>query len=362
MSPEQSHRLQALVWISLGVGLLWLLYVLSPILAPFLLAAILAYICDPLVERIEARRVPRALGVVLVIVLLLALITLLVLILVPLVQKEATLLATRLPDYLTTLQERLAPWIREQFGIDLQLDISTVRQLITENSDSAQKLAASVLQSVKIGGLALFGMLATLLLVPMVMFYLLRDWNDIGRRIARLIPRPWFERAMRILRDVDSVLAEFLRGQLLVMLTLAVYYSLGLWLAGVEYALPVGILTGVLIFIPYVGYVTGFALALLVAVLQLQGIGIVIGVLIVYGIGQALESFLLTPLLVGERIGLHPLAVIFALMAFGQLFGFVGVLIALPASAALLVGLREVRSEYLKSPFYRGTPTGEGGE
>jgi predicted PurR-regulated permease PerM len=354
MAPELNYRLQTLIWIGILAAMVWLLFELSPILTPFLLAAILAYICDPLVDRMQNLGVPRAAGTVATILLLVALLVLLVLILVPLVTREATLLGAKLPGYITTFQERVSPWLQQHLGMDLQLDVESVRQLLTENSASAQKLVGRVLQSVKLGGLAIFGLMATLLLVPVVMFYLLRDWNDLGERIARLIPRPMHDRALRVLGDIDSVMAEFLRGQLMVMLVLAIYYSIGLWIAGVQYALPVGLLTGLLVFIPYVGYASGLTLALLVALLQFQGWGVIVGVAVVYGIGQFVESFLLTPFLVGDRIGLHPLAVIFALMAFGQLFGFVGVLIALPASAALLVGLREMQNEYMKSPVYLG--------
>ena len=306
MSPERADRLQAIAWIGLGLAILWLLWLLSPILAPFLLAAILAYICDPLVNRLEGWRIPRPAGVLIVMLLLATAIALLALTLVPLVQREA------------------------------------------------QQLAARLLASLKIGGMALFGLLANLLLAPVVMFYLLRDWKDILARLEAMIPRRWHGRSTQMLREVDAVLAEFLRGQIAVMLLLAAYYSLGLWIAGVDFSLPLGLVTGLLVFIPYLGYAIGFLLALLVAALQLEGWGVVVGMLVVFGIGQMLEGFLLTPFLVGERIGLHPLAVIFALMAFGQLFGFFGVLLALPASAALLVGLREVRAAYLKSTFYQG--------
>jgi predicted PurR-regulated permease PerM len=351
---ERADRLQSAAWMGLGLALLWLLWLLSPILAPFLLAAVLAYICDPLVERLEGWRVPRTAGVLVVMLLLGLLMVLLVLTLVPLVHKEAQQLGARLPDAVVALNERFAPWLRQRFGIALQFDAATLRQLLTENSGSVQDLAGRLFASLKIGGMALAGLLANLLLAPVVMFYLLRDWKRLLARIESLIPRRWRERLVRMLGDVDAVLAEFLRGQVSVMGLLAFYYSLGLWLAGVDFALPLGILTGLLIFIPYIGYATGFALALLVAGLQFEGWGLLLGVLIVFGIGQALESFLLTPFLVGERIGLHPLAVIFALMAFGQLFGFFGVLLALPASAALLVGLREVRAGYLESRFYQG--------
>lgn len=355
MLPARADRLQALAWIGTGLAILWLLHLLSPILAPFLLAAILAYICDPAVDKLESWRVPRSAGVLIVMILLAALLILLVLILVPLVQKQATQLIDRLPGIIALLNEKVAPWLQARFGLELHFDIATLRELLSQNWEGAQGVVARILQSVKIGGLALAGVIANLLLTPMVMFYLLRDWKLVLARLENVIPRRWHGRAVALLREVDTVLAEFLRGQLSVMLLLALYYSLGLWLAGVHFALPVGIVTGLLIFIPYVGYAAGFILALLVAVLQFQGWGPVIGVVVVYGLGQALESFVLTPWLVGERIGLHPLAVIFALMAFGQSFGFFGVLLALPASAALLVGLREVRALYLKSSFYRDT-------
>lgn len=349
-----TDRLQALAWIAVGLAFLWLLYLLRPILAPFLLAAILAYICSPMVAWLESWRVPRTAGVLLVMLLLAAFMVLLVLILVPLVQKQAAQLYERLPGVIELLNDKVAPWIQARFGTEVHFDLASLRELVAENWESAQGIAARVLQSLRIGGLALVGVVANILLAPVVMFYLLRDWKLILAKLESIIPRQWRDRAVALLAEIDAVMAEFLRGQLSVMLLLAVLYSVGLWIAGVAFALPVGILTGLLVFIPYVGYAAGFILALLVAVLQFAGWGPIIGVLIVYTLGQLIESFVLTPYLVGERIGLHPLAVIFALMAFGQLFGFFGVLLALPASAALLVGLREVRTLYLKSSFYRG--------
>jgi predicted PurR-regulated permease PerM len=217
-----------------------------------------------------------------------------------------------------------------------------------------QVIMERVYSSLKIGGVALVGLAVNLMLAPVVLFYLLLDWHGMIGRIANIVPRPWHEKIDGIATDIDAVLSQYLRGQVLVMALLAAYYCVALWLAGIPSALSIGVFTGLLIFIPYLGYATGLLLALLVATLQFAGWGPIVAVLIVYGIGQVLESFLLTPFLVGERIGLHPLAVIFALMAFGQLFGFFGVLAALPASAALLVGLREVRTLYLASRFYRG--------
>ncbi|MBI5786157.1 MAG: AI-2E family transporter [Rhodocyclales bacterium] len=348
------HRLQTALWIALGLAFVWLVALLSPILTPFLLAGILAYVCNPLVDRLQAWRLPRLAAVLAVMLLLLGMLVGLALIMTPLLVEEAGVLAARLPDALALANEKLSPWLRETFGIKLRLDPASLRKLAADNVTSLQGMAQHVFESLKIGGVALVGLLVNLLLAPVVMFYLLLDWRTLLERIENAIPRAWHEKAVTLAREVDVVLSQFLRGQVLVMLTLAAYYSLALWIADLPSALAIGLLTGLLIFIPYIGFATGFLLALLVAALQFAGFGPIIAVLAIYGVGQLLESFLLTPFLVGERIGLHPLAVIFALMAFGQLFGFFGVLLALPASAALLVGLRELRTLYLASRFYRG--------
>lgn len=348
------YRLQTVLWFGLGLFALWLLYLLGPILAPFLLAGILAYVCNPLVDRLQRLGVPRLAAVLTVLVTLLAVLVGLLLIIVPLFVEEAGAINARLPEGLALVNEKLAPWLKSNLGIRLRFDAASLKKLAAENVDSLQTVAQHLYQSLKIGGVAVIGLLVNLLLTPVAMFYLLLDWHRLLRRIENALPRAWHDKAVAMMRDVDAVLAQFLRGQIAVMLALAAYYSAALWLAGLPSAVAIGLLTGLLIFIPYVGFATGFALALLVAALQFEGIGPIVAVLVVFGIGQVLESFLLTPFLVGERIGLHPLAVIFALMAFGQLFGFFGILLALPASAALLVGLRELRGVYLASRFYQG--------
>jgi predicted PurR-regulated permease PerM len=349
-----SHRLQAALWIGAGLAILVLLYALSPILTPFLLAGILAYIGNPVTDRLAGMGLPRMLAVVLVLLALAALSAGLILIVLPLLYEEATVLAARTPEALALANEKLVPWLRQNFGIRLKLDAASLQKLATGNWDTVQLVLERIYSSLKIGGVALVGVVVNLLLTPVVMFYLLLDWHGMLARFGGIVPRPWHDKLGRIAADIDAVLSQYLRGQTLVMAILAAYYCIALWLADIPSAFSIGVTTGLLIFIPYLGYATGLILALLVAALQFAGWGPIVAVLVVYGIGQVLESFVLTPFLVGERIGLHPLAVIFALMAFGQLFGFVGVLAALPASAALLVGLREVRNLYLGSRFYRG--------
>ena len=331
-----------------------LLYVLSPILSPFLFAAILAYICDPFVDKLQARRVPRTLGTVIALVLVIGAFVLLLFIIVPLFYKEATMLYDRLPALFAQLVDRLDPWLQSHFGTKAKLDIEAVRGLLTDNLQDAQGVAAKILSSVRIGGLALVGFLVNLLLIPVVFFYLLRDWDLMIARIDDMIPRRWNEQVATLAREVDTVLAEFLRGQLLVIVIMAAYYTIGLWFTGLDFALPVGIITGVLVFVPYVGMMIGLILATLAALMQFSTLSGLVLVWVVFAIGQALEGVVVTPWLVGNRVGLHPVAVIFALLAFGQIFGFFGILLALPASAALLVWLRHLHRGYIKSQVYNG--------
>ncbi len=347
---SDNSRWYFLAGAALVVALLF--YVLGPILAPFMFAAILAYICDPLVDRLQRRHVPRTVATVLVLLLLIGLFVLLMLIMVPLFQKEVTLLSQRLPGYVTALNEKLIPWLNAKLGLKLELDFQGLRQNITEYVQDADGLASKVFASLKIGGMALVGFFVNLILVPVVLFYLLRDWDKLVAKIDRLIPRRWHERVTAIAREIDGVLAEFLRGQVSIMLLMSVYYVLGLWLAGLEFALPIGIITGMLVFVPYVGMIAGLVFASLAALMQFQSLPDAVWVWVVFFVGQLLESMVVTPWLVGDRIGLHPVAVIFALLAFGQIFGFFGVLLALPVSAVLLVGLRHLRRNYLDSRIY----------
>lgn len=341
-------------WLAVALVVGGLLYLLSPILAPFLFAAILAYILDPLVERLTGKFVPRTLAVLLAMFGVLVAIVALALIVLPLFVKELRLLAERVPEFIVWLNQRLAPFLQRHLGVEFQFDVDTVRRLAGDLVADNQDLVARLLGSLKIGGLAVLAFIVNLLLVPVVLFYLLRDWNPLLARVDALIPRRAYDKAKTILREVDVVLAEFLRGQLLVILAMSVFYVLALWLARLEFALPIGLIAGLLSIVPYVGALVGFVLASMAALMQFDSLWSVAWVWLAFGIGQALEGMAVTPLLVGERIGLHPVAVIFALLAFGQIFGFFGVLLALPASAALLVALRHLRRAYLASSLYGG--------
>jgi predicted PurR-regulated permease PerM len=352
-----AEQKQTWLWLACGLALVALLVLLGPVLTPFIAAAILAYALNPGVDWLASHRigrlaVPRGLGVVIMMVLLFAALAALVLIVIPVLQKELPLLQEKIPIFLAKLNESLSP-ILHKFGVEVRLDVAGIENMLSQHlTTSGNEIWSAVLASARVGGIAILGWIATFVLIPVVLFYLLLDWHTLLARLTNAVPRRWVGTTVGLASEVDTLLAQYLRGQLLVMLVLSVYYSTALAVAGFDVAVPVGLITGLLVFIPYLGFGLGLALALIAAVLQFDGLQGLIAVAIIYGVGQIIEGFFLTPRLVGERIGLPPLAVIFALLAFGQLFGFVGVLLALPASAIVSVALRHVHAHYLNSSFY----------
>ena len=349
-SPTQ---LRSLAWLALSAALALLLWLLAPVLMPFVLAAVLAYALHPLVEKLAARRVPRWLGAGVAVATLMLLALGVVLLIVPVITKQVPLLKEQVPLLLERMNDTLVP-LAARFGLDVGVDVEQVRVWLRGLvSGHEQELLQGVLASLRIGGSAFAAVLGNLVLTPMVAYYLLLDWAGLVQRFKGLIPPRWRDATDSFLHETDEVLGQYLHGQLLVMAALALFYTVGLALAGLKLALPIGVFTGLAVFVPYLGFGLGLIMALLAALLQFQSMTGVLAVAAVYAVGQVAESLYLTPRLLGERIGLHPIAVIFALMAFGHLFGFVGVLIALPVSAVLLVALRRAKSAYLASDLYR---------
>jgi predicted PurR-regulated permease PerM len=324
---------------------------------PFVVAAVLAYVLSPLVrglQRLFGRRLPRLVAVVLVEVLFLLLLVALFTLLIPILAHELPRMLDQVPVLVERLQTDIAPWLQAK-GIPVMLDSASIKAFVLQNfSTSFDDGLRQALTSLRIGGSVALTVVGNLVLIPVVLFYLLADWQRLVRHVEALVPMPARAAYDSFVSECDDVLGQYLRGQLSVMALLAVYYSLALWAFGLELAFPIGVFTGLAVFVPYVGFGLGLVLAVLAGVLQFAPSEALLMVAVVYGLGQLIESFVLTPRLVGERIGLHPLHVIFALMAFGQLFGFVGVLVALPASAVLLVAIRRLRAQYQASALYRG--------
>ncbi|CAJ0774655.1 Putative transport protein [Ralstonia condita] len=351
MLTQETKR--TLAWLAVAVLFLALLKLLAPTLTPFVFAFILSYILHPGVHWLQRHRVPRVFSVFLMIVVLSIVGVALTLLVLAVLQKEIPAIREQLPGMLAKVNAVLSPRLAE-LGVHVRFDFPGLRRLLSDQlAASPDDVMATTLNYLRVSGSAAAQVLGMVFLVPIVMFYLLMDWNMLMRRLETAVPRRWLAKTRELAAETDALLSQYLRGQIIVMLVLAVYYSAGLALAGFDVALPVGIFTGLAVFIPYIGFGVGLTLAVLSALLQFGNLYGLLAVAVVYGIGQFLESFYLTPRLVGERIGLHPLAVILALLAFGQLFGFFGILLALPISAVLLVGLRQIRQLYLNSKLYR---------
>jgi predicted PurR-regulated permease PerM len=248
----------------------------------------------------------------------------------------------------TWTQPLLTKW-----GLNLQVDVAQIRQTLYQVlSNHDTDLLRALLDSLRMGGSSFLAILGHGVLMPIVAFYLLLDYPRLVSRLFALVPRRWTDVTHAFVNDVNGVLGHYLRGQLLVMLVLIVFYVTALAALGLDLAFPIGFFTGFFVFVPYLGFGFGLVMGLLAAALEFQSAVGILAVLGVFVAGQVIEGFWLTPKLLGERIGLSPIAVIFALMAFAQLLGFVGVLIALPASAVLVVAVRRLRGAYQASAFY----------
>lgn len=332
----------------------WLLYLLAPILTPFLVAAFLAYLGDPLVDRLEDRGWSRMVAVTVVFLVMTVIAAMLVLTVAPMMQRQLVQLIETLPQYIDWALKYFEPWIAELGTSEAHvLDATAISGWLTGHWDTASGVLSGVLAYATRSGGLLAVWFANLLLIPIVTFYLLRDWDDFIAGIAYLLPRDLEPEIAHIASDADQRLSAFLRGQLLVMVVLGTIYAVGLWLAGVKFALLIGMLAGIVSFVPYLGFIVGIVVASVAVLMQTQDLLQLIPVIAVFGVGQAIEGMFLTPLLVGDKIGLHPVAVIFAVLAGGQLFGFIGVLLALPVAAVLAVIVRDLHRRYIDSAIYK---------
>lgn len=334
----------------------WLLWLLGPVLTPFFISVLIAYIVNPIVGWLEDHRMRRDLAVSLVFALAFVLIVIVLLIVIPVLVREVADFLGRLPGYLDAFQKNVLPWIEAQLGIELNLqsfDVERARRLIQEYFSNIAGAAGNVLSVMTQSGGRFLVWISSMILVPLVTFYLLRDWRLLMDTLRDILPRNIEPTAVRLLEDCDEALGGFLRGQLMVMLSLGLVYAIGLWIVGLNNAIAIGMIAGLVSFVPYLGAIIGVLLAGTTAVIQDFSFFFLLSVGIVFVVGQLIESFVLTPKLVGDRIGLHPVLVIFAVMAGGQLFGFAGVLLALPAAAAGTVIVRFAYNNYKLSEVYQ---------
>ena len=343
-------------WAALALGLLWVVWLLAPILSPFVFAALLGWLGDPMVDRLEARRLQRNTAVVLVFGVMTLLLAIVAILLVPLLEQQLVTLVESLPKYRDWFVQTALPWIERRTGLQILswMDPERLFQLIREHWQGAGGAAATVLGYVSRSGFALMGWLANIVLLPVLTFFFLRDWDLIVGRVGALVPRDHYDTVRRLARESDEVLGGFLRGQLTVMLILGVLYAIGLWAVGLNLGILIGLIAGLLTFVPYLGPAAIVVFGGIAALVQFGDWQHLAGVAVVFSVGQVIESYWLTPKLVGDKIGLHPMAVIFAVMAGGTLFGFLGMLLALPVAAVANVLLRYAQDRYRHSRLYAG--------
>lgn len=352
ISQETSRRWQMLA-IIVAIGLL--VWLLAPVLMPFAVAAMLAYLSDPLADRLERFGLGRTLAVSIVFVVLILVIAAALLLLVPLIARQVENLVQNFPRYVEWGRDTALPWLQAKLHLDPKaFDTDRLVDQIKEHIGSI----GSVLGTLSRSGVGVVAWLTNLVLIPVVWFYLLRDWDRLVAWVDRMLPRSIQPTVAHLARESDDVLGAFVRGQLLVMLVLAIFYGVALTLVGISVGPLIGMVAGLLSFVPYLGFITGFVAAIIASLVQHGDWMHLLMVVGVFVVGQLLEGYVLVPRLVGEKIGLHPVAVIFAVLAGGYLFGFLGVLLALPAASVILVLLRYLAQRYKLSDLYteKGVP------
>ncbi|MDX9689693.1 MAG: AI-2E family transporter [Proteobacteria bacterium] len=341
-------------WFLLFAVFLGLIWLLRPILLPFVAGGVLAYFLDPAVDKLSLWRVPRWLGTLIVLAAAAVSAALLVLLIFPLVQSQIIALLHALPDYVQLVKAKLLPPIYDWLGRLSPTEVEKLKEAAGSYAGDAVGIAGKFVTEMISKGFALFDILTLLIITPVVAFYLLRDWPDVKKNIDTLVPRKQHGMVREATSDINKTLSGFLRGQALVCLSLAIIYSVGLSIVGLEYGATIGIIAGVLSFIPYVGSGFGLIVSMILAFIQFDDPWSIGAVLVVFLIGQGLEGYVLTPKLVGDRVGLHPVWILFALFAGGALFGFVGILIAVPVAAVLGVLARLAIKHYKDSALYKG--------
>jgi predicted PurR-regulated permease PerM len=341
--------------LGVGAGILLLLYLLEPILFPFVVGGLIGYLGDPLVDYLERHRVNRTLGVVIVFLFISTLIVGTFIFAVPKLVEQIDLLVRKVPLLYQWFTDQAIPWMQERLNLPAsKLPAVDWSGQLADNWQSLGKMTATTIRQITGSGLQLLAGLANLALVPVVAFYLMRDWDILMNKGLSMFPLAWQDRVAYLVGEADEVVGSFLRGQFVVMCALGVIYGIGLWLIGLQLALLLGVIAGLASIVPYLGFMVGILASSIAAYAQFQDWTVLLWVGLVFGIGQAIESMVLTPVLVGDRIGLHPVAVIFALMAGGQLGGFVGVVVALPVAAVIMVFVRHAVMHYRASDIYGG--------
>ncbi len=340
-----------LIALAVCIALIWLF---RPVLLPFIFGLAIAYFLEPAVTSLEKRKVPRFMGAFIVLVGFFFGIASIFLLLWPMLSSQFQALIDALPDYITKIREDFLPWAQRWLSRFSPEDVEKIRDAAGRSTGAAVGLVSSTVRNIVSSGFALIDAVALSILTPLTAYYVLRDWGKMTRSIDQLIPRKYYATVREQLADINQTLSGFIRGQALVCVALGFIYSIGLNLNGLEYGFTIGIIAGVFSIIPYVGSTFGLVTSLLLAFVQFDGNWLRIGlVALVFGVGQFLEGYILTPRFVGNRVGLHPVWILFALIAGIKLMGFLGALIAVPTAAVVGVLLRFAVRQYKTSAVYK---------
>ncbi|EIM02130.1 AI-2E family transporter [Rhodanobacter thiooxydans] len=350
---DLSRRWQLL---AITAAIAWLVWLLAPVLMPFAVAAMLAYLGDPLADRLERLGLKRMWAATIVFVVIMVVVVGVLLLLIPLIARQIENLVSNLPRYGDWAQNTVWPWLQARLHLDPHtFDSDRLMAAIKAHIGSIGGVATAVLGKVSRGGLGIVMWLTNLVLIPVVAFYLLRDWDRLVAKVDAVLPRSIQPTVAYLASESDQILGAFVRGQMLVMLALGVFYGAGLGVMGLTVGPLIGMVAGLLSFVPYLGFIIGFVAAIVAALVQYGDWAHVLLVCGVFAVGQLLEGYVLVPKLVGDKIGLHPVAVMFAVLAGGYLFGFLGVLLALPAASVIIVLLRYLIERYRMSELYNRT-------
>lgn len=339
-------------WSGAFVFLLLLLWLLKPVLLPFVLGAAIAYLLEPIMEFLHRRKVPRTLAALSILLVFFALVTVILMIVTPVIYRQAVSLIETMPDYADRLWEHGAPyfgWLQERFGNG---GFDDLQQALREHFGQAVKVGTDIASGLLSGGQAFLGTLSLLVITPLVAFFMMKEWRNMTQWIDRQIPRRNYDRIKKLLCDIDRKISGFIRGQFTVALVLGVIYATALYIAGLDFGLLIGFMAGLLSIIPLVGSMAGLLASVVVAWLQAGTWQFVAVVAAIFMAGQFFEGNILTPRLLGQSVGLHPLWILFAIMAGGSLFGLTGMFLAVPAVASIGVLTGFLLEEYRKSPYY----------
>jgi predicted PurR-regulated permease PerM len=353
---EKQKKEKILIWITFFALLFLVLYSISGILLPFIAGLLVSYLLNPAVQTLEKLKIPRTLSTLLLILLFFVGIGTLLFFAIPFLKKELLLLASRLPSYGQRIYSTLLPTIEhfsDSFDITVK-DFSKLKETASQYFGDMLAWGLKLIAGLLTNSLALANLLSLVILTPVVAFYLLRDWPFFIQNLEQLLPREHSKTIKEQLLIINRTLAGYIRGQTFVCLVLSLFYCIGFIIVGLDFAFTVGLITGCLAFIPYFGFLIGAIAAISIAFAQFSDWQSIGGVTLVLLIGQTLEANVLTPKLIGERIGLHPVWIIFSLLSGGILFGFLGILLAMPVAAVVGVLVRFALSKYYQSSYYLG--------